>query len=136
MAVLPARTISVSIDRDPDTVYAFVSDPRNLPHWARNFARSVRQDGDGWTVETADGPVRVAFADANELGVTDHLVTGADGAAVLIPMRVLANGDGAEVIFTLFRANGTSQAEFERDEALVTADLQALQELLTTGPAR
>ena len=41
----PARTGSVTIERDPRAVHAYVADPRNLPHWAPGFARSVRQEG-------------------------------------------------------------------------------------------
>ena len=41
----PARTGSVTIERDSHAVHAYVADPRNLPHWPPGFARSVRQEG-------------------------------------------------------------------------------------------
>lgn len=133
MAVLPCRHVSVSIDRDPATVYAYVVDPRNLPRWAPGLARSVRQDGGGWTVETVDGPVAIAFSADNDLGVADHRVSGPGGIDTLNPMRVIPNGDGAEVVFSLFRQPGTTAAEFERDAGLVAADLHLLQRLLGDG---
>lgn len=131
---MPASTISVSVDRDPDAVQAYVSDPRNLPDWARGFARSVREEGGGWVVETADGPVVVAFAPDNRLGVVDHRVTDGRGLDVLNPMRVIANGDGSEVLFTVFRRAGTPEDQFQRDLELVTSDLRTLKRLLEDRP--
>ena len=126
----PARTISVSIARDPAEVYAYVVDPRNLPAWAPGFARAVRQDPTGWVVDTADGPVRLAFVPRNDLGVADHHVTDDAGLDLWSRMRVLPNGDGAEVLFTLFRTPDLTDAAAARDLELVQGDLRALQRLL------
>jgi hypothetical protein len=46
------------------------------------------------------------------------------------PMRVVANGDGAEVVFTLFQRDGMSDDEMARDAAMVSRDLAALKALL------
>jgi hypothetical protein len=45
-------------------------------------------------------------------------------------MRVVANGDGAEVVFTLFQREGMSDDETARDAAMVARDLKALKLLL------
>ncbi len=42
MALLKSRTLSVSINCDPRSVYKFVSKPENLPRWARMFCRTYR----------------------------------------------------------------------------------------------
>lgn len=130
MTPRPASTVSVSVRRDPRVVYEYVSDPRNLPEWAPGFARSVREEDDGWIVETADGPARIAFAPDNTLGVVDHRVIGDGELDVLNPMRVIANGNGAEVLFTLFQLEGATDDQFQRDLGLVTSDLQTLKRLL------
>jgi len=129
----PARTVSVSVDRDPDDTYEYISDPRHLPDWAPAFAKSVHQEGDRWVVETADGTVGIAFAPANRLGVVDHRVTGDEGLDDLNPMRVIANGDGSEVLFTLFQPSGTSDDQFDRDLRIVESDLQTLKRVLEGG---
>lgn len=134
MGTAPARTVSVSIACDPETVYAYVVDARNLPRWAPGFARAVQPEGGGWRVDTAAGPVHLAFVADNALGVADHRVTAGD-VDMLNPMRVIANGDGAEVLFTLFRRPEVPATDFERDVALVTEDLRTLQRLLE-GRAR
>jgi hypothetical protein len=57
--------------------------------------------------------------------VLDHWVTLPDGTEISIPLRVVANGDGAEVTLTLFRAPGMDDATFERDQGMVAGPGQA-----------
>jgi hypothetical protein len=47
-----------------------------------------------------------------------------------MPMRVFANGDGAEVLLTVFRQPGTSEEKFAEDTQWVRRDLEALKEVL------
>jgi hypothetical protein len=122
--------VSVGIERPPAEVYAFVSDPANLPRWATAFCLSVRRSGDEWIVETPYDPVRIAFVAPNSLGVLDHVVTVAPELEIFSPMRVIANGSGSEVVFTLFQRPGMSDAEFSDDAALVEQDLETLKRVL------
>jgi hypothetical protein len=48
-------------------------------------------------------------------------------------MRVLADGAGSEVVFTLRRLPQLSDEEFERDAAAVSADLVALKRVVEAG---
>jgi hypothetical protein len=81
-------------------------------------------------VQTAAGPAGFAFVERNELGVLDHEVTLPSGDVIYNPMRVLTNGDGCEVVFTLRRLPGMSSEDFERDAGLVQADLARLKQVL------
>ena len=65
-----------------------------------------------------------------KLGVVDQRVVTASGAEILVPMRVMPNGTGAEVAFTLFRQPEMSAEIFARDAAWVARDLAALKALL------
>lgn len=125
-----ARTLSVSIGRTPAEVYAFVANPENLPKWARGLGQSIRKEGEGWVIATPQGAVRFRFAEKNPFGVLDHYVTLPSGIEVYVPMRVVANGSGSEVLFTLYRAPEMTDAQYAADAQLVEADLRALQELL------
>jgi hypothetical protein len=128
-----SRHLSVYIDRPVTDVYAFASDPANLPRWASGLGSSVVQvDGD-WLVETPEGRVRVTFAPDNEYGVLDHDVLTPSGQTVYVPLRAVADGDGCEVVFTLRRSPGMTDAEFERDTALVGADLALLKKVLESA---
>lgn len=130
MALMETRVISVAIERSPNDVYDFIVNPANLPKWAPGFALSTTKDEEGWVVTTSDGPMRIAFVDRNDLGVADHYVTMGSGQRLFNPMRVLPNGDGSEVAFTLFRAPGVSSDQFTHDARLVEQDLQSLRSLL------
>jgi len=129
--LLETRTITVSIDCPPDRVYDFVSNPSNLPRWS--FFEAVTETDDGWVVQTPDGPVGFRFLEANRLGVLDHRVTLPSGVEIQVPMRVIPNGRGSEVLFTLFRAPDMTDQDFASDATQVIADLTKLKTLLE-GP--
>ena len=125
-----SRHLSVSIDRPLSEVYAFASDPLNLPRWASGLGGAVERDGKGWAVETVQGRVGLTFAPQNEYGVLDHVVRTPTGETVYMPARVIADGDACEVVFTLRRTPGMTDAELDRDTALVTADLALLKQVV------
>ena len=126
---VPSLHLSVQIDRPVDDVYAFAHDPANLPLWSSGVGDSVVQEDGEWFVETPAGRARIRFAPHNAFGVLDHDVLTPTGEEVHVPLRVIVDGDGCEVVFTLRRAPGTSDTEFARDTALVTADLHRLKEV-------
>ncbi len=132
------RHVSVSIDRPPDLVYQFAANPENMPKWAVGLGTSFRPRGDGsWIAE--GGPVggaTVRFVERNRLGVLDHDVTVASGETIHVPIRVLPNGAGSEVVFTLFRRAGVSAAEFANDAKAVEKDLRTLKRLLESGSGK
>jgi len=128
--VLQSRTLSISIGCRPDKVYAFVSNPENLPRWAAGLCKSVRKSGSGWIVETTQGPMNLRFVKNNDLGVLDHYVTGAPGVEVYVPIRVVPNGSGSTVLFTLFQLPGMSDEKYVEDTGLVTRDLETLKKVL------
>jgi hypothetical protein len=128
--LLQSQTLSVSIDCRPDRVYAFVSNPENLPGWAAGLCKSVRKSDAGWVVETTQGPMNLRFVEKNGLGVLDHYVSSASAVEVYVPLRVLPNGSGSTVLFTLFQLPGMSDEKYAEDAALVTRDLETLKRVL------
>lgn len=73
---------------------------------------------------------RVTFAERNPFGVMDHDVTLASGLTIHNPMRVVPNGTGSEMVFTLIRQPGMSDEQFAEDAAAITSDLKTLKQLL------
>jgi hypothetical protein len=133
--LLEVRHVSVSIDRPPDVVYQFAATPENMPQWAVGLGTSFRPRGDGsWIAD--GGPVgnaTVRFVERNRLGVLDHDVTVPTGETIHNPVRVVPNGRGSEVVFTLFRRADVSAAQFAQDAKAVEKDLGTLKRLLETG---
>ncbi|HRA88003.1 MAG TPA: hypothetical protein PK992_08035 [Planctomycetaceae bacterium] len=81
-------------------------------------------------METSTGWVGIRFVPANEFGVLDHVVTLSDGKSILNQMRVVANGDGCEIMFTLFQLPDMDDQQFVKDAEMVEADLQTLKAVL------
>ena len=131
--VFESAHVSTTIDRPAEEVYAYASDPRHLSRWAAGLAHQDVELVDGeWVVESPFGRVTVAFAPSNPFGVLDHEVTLPSGETVLNPMRVIPNGDGCDVVFTVHRRAGMSAADFAADTEAVTADLATLRDLMQT----
>ena len=124
------RYLSISIELEPKAVYAFASDPENLPQWAAGLGLGVKRAGEHWEVITTDGTVGLRFTPHNEYGVLDHTVVLSDGTEVYVPMRVMPNGKGSEVMLGLFRQPEMDDDVFERDAGLMQSDLLALKTLL------
>lgn len=132
--ILAAQTLTVSVACDPHHVAAFIANPANLPRWAAGLGGAVRETPSGWVVDTAQGEAGIRFAPPNEFGVVDHEVQVSPNHSVFVPMRVVANGTGSEVIFTLFRQPGMDAARFAADQDMVRADLQRLKAVLEENP--
>jgi hypothetical protein len=98
--------ISEHIARSAADVYAYASQLANLPAWAAGV--------------TADMDIR--FEQPNTLGVLDHWAT-VDGKTYYNPMRVIADGEDSEVVFTL--RNPT-----DADHDAIVADLATLKRIL------
>ncbi len=122
--------ISVSINRPPNDVYAFVSNPENLPKWATGLGGSIKNVLGEWIADAPMGQVKVKFADENQFGIVDHEIVLESGIKVYNPMRVIANGEGSEVFFTLIRQPEMSDEKFAQDAKWVEKDLGILKGLL------
>ena len=122
--------MSVSINRPPTDVYAFVSNPENLPKWATGLGGSIKNVLGEWIADAPMGQVKVKFADENQFGIVDHEIVLESGIKVYNPMRVIANGEGSEVFFTLIRQPEMSDEKFAQDAKWVEKDLGILKGLL------
>jgi len=127
-----SRHISVSINRSPDHVYEFAANPENLPQWAAGLSGSIEYVGGEWISESPMGRIKVEFAPQNPFGILDHDVTLPTGARVHNPMRVFANDDGSELIFTVYQRPDMSDEAFAQDGQAVARDLNTLKSLLET----
>ncbi|MET3663953.1 SRPBCC family protein [Caulobacter sp. 1776] len=126
-----SRHISIRIHRPAAEVYAFTREPESFAKWAAGLASGLERDGEHWIAHGPGGDVTVRFSPENAYGVLDHWVTLPDGTELYMPLRVVANGEGAEVGMTLYRpATMYDDAAFDRDAAAVARDLAKLKALL------
>ncbi|MFI5907838.1 SRPBCC family protein [Dactylosporangium sp. NPDC051541] len=125
-----SRHISVHIRRTPAEVYEYAVDPARLPEWAPGLCSAVERDGDRWWAISGTDRIELTFAPANALGVLDHDVHLPTGEVFHNPFRVIPHDEGSELVFTLRRQPGMSDADFTRDTGLVLADLEALKRIV------
>jgi Polyketide cyclase / dehydrase and lipid transport len=129
MRMYRAHTVSVGIAMDPKRVYAYAADPANLPRWAPGFVQSIEEQGAAWIATTTLGQVTFRFAPTNDFGVLDHDVELPSGT-FHNSMRVVPNGAGSEVLFTVLQLPGVTDEQFQRDMDTVRADLNKLRTIL------
>lgn len=128
-----AKNISISIESPKDSVYHFASNPENLPKWLAFMKAISKKSPLVWVAETDLGKIEIEFVPKNIYGVLDHTITLPDGTIINNTLRIVENGKGSEVIFTLFKMPGKTNEEFESDASLVSADLTTLKNILESG---
>lgn len=128
----PVKNISISINKPADEVYQYASAPENFPLWVEFIKSMTKEAGNIWFAETDLGNIKIEFVPENEFGIIDHLVTLPDNSTVNNFMRVIANGKGSELVFTLFWMPDRTEEEFNQDAKLVESDLKKIKQILET----
>jgi hypothetical protein len=122
-----AETRSISIAAPPGSVLQLLAEPRNLPAWAPAFAQAVAPADPDWLINPGPGQFRIRVHVSAELGTVDLLDPRdlARGAH----MRVLSNGDGSELLFTLVFPTTADEESIGLQMATVEAELRAVRDL-------
>ena len=128
--IMKSKVITVSIHAAPAAVYAFASNPANLPQWIPSFVRSVALVNREWVIQTPLGSATWRFVDKNDFGVLDHIIRLASGLEIYNPMRVVPNGAGSEFEFMLFQMPDVSDDVYAEDAKAVESDLRALKDIM------
>ena len=128
--VLESTTISITVHHDWKRLYEEFWRPEAFLRWASGLSDASLQNIDGqWKANGPEGPITIDFTGHNDFGIMDHRVLLSEGQQVYVPLRVIENGEGAEVMLTLFRQPGMSDAKFTEDANWVRRDLERLKEL-------
>lgn len=129
MITSETRNISVTVQAPLDFSYDFLHRPENFPLWASGLCKSIKKQDGEWIAETPNGAMKVAFTEWNKFGILDHLVFGPKGT-FYVSMRIIPNGQGSELVFTLFRAPEMTDEDLNRDVEWVKKDLNEVRNLL------
>lgn len=131
--MLPSQTVSLTIPRNWVDLYETIWKPDYFPNWASGLSQApLVQEGDHWKAAGPEGSLKIRFTEHNPFGVMDHYIDTGSGREIYVPMRVVGNQEGAEVLITLFRQSLVSDEKFRQDIDWVLRDLQTLHTLLTT----
>ena len=135
MATLQSEVVKVTIDKPFEEVTRYVSDPSSAHEWATEFfggpLRAVEGEEYIATVPMMGGEVRYRQDVDAKRGVVDVYIApkGADFGPPL-PVRVVPNGDGADVLWTLARFPGTPDEAWQAGLGSMERELYNLKRLL------
>jgi len=118
--------LSVRIERDVDEVYRFVTDISKLGLWAQGLRSAAWEPSRTAVGESSAGPIEMCFAEQIDFGICDLSITTPDGQVIECPMRVVRDGAGTEVVFTLRADAGADRERREQLSAAIAADLNRL----------
>lgn len=130
-----SRAIKVSIERPYAEVYNFIADVQNLEKWALPPGSHIQpMGGDSWLLTWPDmqrvlhttphNPFGVLDYESHALGETNSNMTAA---------RLVANGEGCELVVVYFQRAGISLEQYESDAEWFATDLLRLKTLLETS---
>jgi hypothetical protein len=118
MPTLETSTLSVTIDAPFEQVVGDLADPATHPEWATQFfAGPAERRPDGtYTVDVPSmgGTARMSVDVDADRGVVDlYLAPGDAPFGPALPIRVVPNGDGVDVLFTLARFPGMTDEQWQ-----------------------
>lgn len=125
-----AHTQTITINTAPKAVFDVVANPENLPKWAVVFCRGLRREGSRWIVTTPEGDMPIRYESDAKTGVIDMHVTVSPGVESPAFSRVLANGEGAEYLFTFFQPPGLADEDFRSQTEALKKELGVLRRFL------
>jgi hypothetical protein len=131
MSTMITETIRVMIDAPFDQVASDLADPDTHPEWGTEFFSGPARPGDEGevlvTVPRMGGEVRFKVEADVGSGVIDlYLAPHASPFGPPLPIRVIRNADGVDVLFTLARFPGQSDDEWEEGVASMARELTKL----------
>lgn len=138
MTTLPTGTVTVTIDAPYEQVAAYVADPARAHEWATEFYAEPMRPAEGgeWlaTVPMMGGEVRFRQEVALEHGVIDMFLAPKDGPwGPPLPVRLLRNGSGADVLWTLTRFPGTPDEAWQAGLDSMRRELEHLKKTLESA---
>jgi hypothetical protein len=109
-----SETVTTVLAAPPERVFDYMSDVRNLPRWATEFARELRREGDRWIVRNNLGELVFEIRSDERTGVIDMLAGPTADELAVFPTRVVGLPDGQTAYsFTMFQAPGMPDDLFE-----------------------
>lgn len=112
---MQSKTVTAVLDAPKDEVFGFLSDIRNLPTWATEFARELKLDDAGNAkVVNNLGEFHFAIEADARSGVIDMYAGPSEDEMAIFPTRVVELPGGASAYsFTMFQGPDMPAELFE-----------------------
>jgi len=122
---MQSRTITLTVATPAATVFNFLADIENLPHWSGGFCEWIELHREGWWAYTALGELEVATKVDDIAGTIDLRLAHTAGWKLVIPVRVRGDGEGGALVrLTCAQPAGLADDHYERMFELMLAGLR------------
>ncbi len=139
MATFETRTLTVTIDAPLQAVAEDLANPATHPAWATDFFASQATPLAGGEVRVdvpmMGGAARMMISADVDRGLIDIYIAPAEGPyGPPLPVRIIPNGDGVDVLWTLARLPGLPQRAWEAALASMEGELGRLRDRHQSRP--
>lgn len=125
-----SATVTTVLGAPRQAVFDYLSDIRNLPEWATEFARELRREGGEYKVVNGLGEFFFAIEADAASGVIDMFAGPDKGAMAVFPTRAVAMPDGRTAYsFTMFQSPGMPDELFEAQHASLRREFANIERL-------
>ena len=129
-----SETVTAVLPASRRRVFDYMSDIRNLPEWATEFARELREEDGGFKVVNNLGEFVFEIRSDEETGVIDMYAGPTREELAVFPTRVIELPDGrTSYSFTMFQGPGMPTDLFESQHESLKREFDNLERILGSG---
>jgi hypothetical protein len=126
-----SETVTTVLPVPRERVFEYMSDVRNLPEWATEFARELREENGEYTVVNNLGEFLFEMRADERTGVIDMYAGPSREQLAVFPTRAVALPDGrTSYSFTMFQAPGMPDELFESQHASLKREFENIETIL------
>ena len=126
-----SETVTTVLPASRRSVFDYMSDIRNLPEWATEFARELREEDGGFKVVNNLGEFVFQIHADEETGVIDMYAGPTSDELAVFPTRVVELPDGTtSYSFTMFQNPGMPTELFESQHESLKREFENLERIL------
>jgi hypothetical protein len=127
-----SETVTTVLPVPRDRVFEYMSDIRNLPEWATEFARELREEDGEYRVVNNLGEFVFEIRADEGTGVIDMYAGPSRDQLAVFPTRAVALPDGrTSYSFTMFQAPGMPDELFESQHASLKREFENIETILS-----
>ena len=126
-----SETVTTVLPVSQERVFEYMSDIRNLPEWATEFARELREDGGEYRVVNNLGEFVFEIRADERTGVVDMYAGPSREQLAVFPTRAVRLPDGrTSYSFTMFQGPDMPDELFESQHASLKREFENIEAIL------
>jgi hypothetical protein len=127
-----SETVTTVLAAPRERVFEYMADIRNLPEWATEFARELREEDGEYRVVNNLGEFVFEIRADDRTGVIDMYAGPSRDELTVFPTRAVALPDGrTSYSFTMFQAPGMPDELFEAQYASLKREFENIKAILS-----